>query len=227
MEKLTISEALDRIGMTKTITLISILTGITICFNGFDYMIVSFSMPQIKAEWGLDSVQTGALSSWGTFGMIFGTLACGRLADMFGRRIVTVAFVGLFSLATFPASSSTATRFTACSDSCAGSVLAPRYPSSRHPSLNTARQIIGAGWLLRGRASMPWAICWPALPLLSSYRISDGESAIYSGVCRSSMHFGYGSSSPKPHFGSCRKEGIGRQPMCSTSFSREAKLRKT
>lgn len=50
MEKLTISEALDRIGMTKTITLISILTGITICFNGFDYMIVSFSMPQIKAE---------------------------------------------------------------------------------------------------------------------------------------------------------------------------------
>lgn len=102
MEKLTISEAFDRIGMTKTITLISILTGITICFNGFDYMIVSFSMPQIKAEWGLDSVQMGALSSWGTFGMIFGTLACGRLADMFGRRIVTVAFVGLFSLATFP-----------------------------------------------------------------------------------------------------------------------------
>lgn len=102
MATATISEALDRIGMTPQIFIISLLMGFTICFNGFDYMIVSYSMPLIQAEWGLDSVQTGSLSSYGTFGMIFGTLACGYLADRFGRKIVITIFVGIFSIATFP-----------------------------------------------------------------------------------------------------------------------------
>lgn len=102
MARYTVSQALDRIGMTSTIFAISLLTGFTICFNGFDYMIVSYSMPQIRAEWGLDALQAGSLSSWGTFGMIFGTLTCGYLADRFGRRIVVTAFVALFSAATFP-----------------------------------------------------------------------------------------------------------------------------
>eukprot|EP01030_Chromulinospumella_sphaerica_P031466 gene31466-32092_t len=53
------------------------------------------------AEWGLTPVQAGALGSYALFGMMFGAIIFGPLADRIGRKKgIAICFV-MFSLATF------------------------------------------------------------------------------------------------------------------------------
>jgi AAHS family benzoate transporter-like MFS transporter len=57
-------------------------------------------LPSIMREWGLTPLQAGALGSYALFGMMFGALIFGTLADRFGRKKGIVFCFTLFSLAT-------------------------------------------------------------------------------------------------------------------------------
>ena len=102
--KFTVSEALDSIGINRFTWSIFFLVGLAMMFDGYDYMIVSYTMPQIAAEWGLDSVAKGSLSSWSMVGLVLGSFLAGPLSDTFGRKkIITIAvfFYGIMTIPVF------------------------------------------------------------------------------------------------------------------------------
>ena len=54
----------------------------------------------IMEEWNLTSVHAGTMASYGLFGMVFGAIIFGILADRIGRKRVIIINVFLFSLFT-------------------------------------------------------------------------------------------------------------------------------
>ena len=69
-------------------------------FDGYDLFIYGVVLPVIMKEWGLTPLQAGALGSYALFGMMFGALLFGSLADRIGRKKgIAICFV-LFSSAT-------------------------------------------------------------------------------------------------------------------------------
>jgi len=93
---------LDSIGLNKFTWSIFFLVGLAMMFDGYDYMIVSYTMPQIALEWGLDSVAKGSLSSWSMVGLVIGSFLAGPLSDSFGRKkVITIAVFG-YGLLTIP-----------------------------------------------------------------------------------------------------------------------------
>ncbi|WP_139652539.1 MFS transporter [Raoultibacter phocaeensis] len=85
-KKFTVSEVMDSWGVSRLPILVCIAVGFAIFFEGYDYMIVSYTMHQISAEWSLDSVVQGSLASWGLIGMVIGGIVGGSIGDKIGRR---------------------------------------------------------------------------------------------------------------------------------------------
>ncbi len=54
--------------------------------DGFDVLSISFASPGLAKEWGIDRAALGLVLSMELFGMGFGALAFGALADRIGRR---------------------------------------------------------------------------------------------------------------------------------------------
>ncbi|MFC3038824.1 MFS transporter [Virgibacillus xinjiangensis] len=73
---------------------------IIILFDGYDLAVYGTALPIIMEEWGLSSVQAGTIASYGLFGMMFGAIIFGILADRIGRKRVIIINVLLFSLFT-------------------------------------------------------------------------------------------------------------------------------
>ena len=61
VKKFTISEVIDSLGVNKFTWSVFFFLGMAMVFDGYDYMVVSYTMPQISAEWALNKVQTGSL----------------------------------------------------------------------------------------------------------------------------------------------------------------------
>ena len=80
--------------------LIVSLCALLLIFDGYDLFIYGVVLPSIMREWGLTPLQAGALGSYALFGMMFGALIFGTLADRFGRKKGIVFGFTLFSLAT-------------------------------------------------------------------------------------------------------------------------------
>jgi putative MFS transporter len=97
-----ISEIIDKLGMSKFIWKIYFIVGLAMIFDGFDYMIASYTMPQIAGEWALTKIQTGSLASWSLLGLIIGGMVAGLLSDRFGRKKTLILSCILYSLFTIP-----------------------------------------------------------------------------------------------------------------------------
>jgi MFS family permease len=102
MKKFTISEVMDSFGVSKFTWKIFFLLGAAMVFDGYDYMIVSYTLPQISKEWGLDAVLTGSLSSWSMLGMIVGGALSGIISDKLGRKKTLTYAILLYSLLNLP-----------------------------------------------------------------------------------------------------------------------------
>ncbi|XVE24137.1 MFS transporter [Pseudomonas plecoglossicida] len=74
--------------------------GLLLIFDGYDLFIYGVVLPVIMKEWGLTPLQAGALGSYALFGMMFGALAFGSLADCIGRKKGIAICFALFSGAT-------------------------------------------------------------------------------------------------------------------------------
>src|SRR5690606_17173090 len=76
------------------------LCALLLIFDGYDLFIYGVVLPVIMQEWGLTPLQAGALGSYALFGMMFGALIFGTLADRIGRKKgIAICFL-LFSTAT-------------------------------------------------------------------------------------------------------------------------------
>src|SRR5690348_1298206 len=82
----TVSHVIEGLPLTRAHFVILVIAALGVAFDSFDTYIVSYAMPSITNEWKLDAVTTGALASTGIWGMFFGAIIWGPVADRFGRR---------------------------------------------------------------------------------------------------------------------------------------------
>ncbi|WP_071392819.1 MFS transporter [Bacillus tuaregi] len=71
---------------------------ILMLFDGFDLTIYGAVVPTLMEEWGISAVQAGMYGSYALFGMMFGALIFGTLADKLGRKKIILICVFIFSL---------------------------------------------------------------------------------------------------------------------------------
>lgn len=72
-----------------------------IAFDGYDLVVYGAAVPALIEKWNLTAVEAGAMGSYGLFGMMFGAIFFGTLADRIGRKNVIAITLIFFSLFTF------------------------------------------------------------------------------------------------------------------------------
>lgn len=102
MKSFSVSEVMDSLGVNKFTWKIFFFLGMAMVFDGYDYMIVSYTMPQIAQEWALNAVQKGSLSSWSLLGLVLGGTISGIISDKFGRKKTLMYSIFAYSLLTVP-----------------------------------------------------------------------------------------------------------------------------
>jgi AAHS family benzoate transporter-like MFS transporter len=101
MKNLDVQNYIDNARFTKFHWLILIVCSLLMVFDGYDLFLFGVVIPVVMNEWGLTPIEAGTLGSYSLFGMMFGALLLGTLADKIGRKKgIIVAFI-LFSVATF------------------------------------------------------------------------------------------------------------------------------
>lgn len=86
MRQVSVSQMIDTAkfnGFFKGVLAICMVT--TIC-DGFDINIFGLIIPTLMKDWKIGPAEIGILGSWGMFGMIFGSIAFGPLADAIGKK---------------------------------------------------------------------------------------------------------------------------------------------
>ena len=97
MRKIDVHPIIDNARFTGFHWLVMSLCALLLIFDGYDLFIYGVVLPVLMKEWGLTPLQAGALGSYALFGMMFGALAFGTLADKIGRKKgIAICFV-LFS----------------------------------------------------------------------------------------------------------------------------------
>lgn len=97
MRTINVTALLDGVRFNAFHARVLLWCALIIIFDGYDLVIYGVVLPSLMAEWGLTSLQAGALGSCALVGMMFGALFFGSLSDRIGRR-KTIAFcVILFS----------------------------------------------------------------------------------------------------------------------------------
>ncbi|MGJ7490998.1 MFS transporter [Variovorax sp. ZT4R33] len=71
-----------------------------IVFDGYDLAVVGIALPSIMAQMGVGATHAGIMVSSALFGMMFGAILLGTVADKIGRRWAIAICVGLFSVFT-------------------------------------------------------------------------------------------------------------------------------
>ena len=72
-----------------------------ISFDGYDLVVYGTVVPTLIEKWHLSPVEAGAIGTYGLFGMMFGAILFGTLADRIGRKSVISITLIMFSLFTF------------------------------------------------------------------------------------------------------------------------------
>ena len=70
-----------------------------VLMDGFDTAAIGYIAPSLATEWGVERAALAPVLSAALFGLAFGALSAGPLADRFGRRRVLIAAVAVFGVA--------------------------------------------------------------------------------------------------------------------------------
>ncbi|MFJ4395192.1 MFS transporter [Pseudomonas sp. NPDC089396] len=100
MRTLDVHPIIDNARFSRFHWMVMAWCGLLLIFDGYDLFIYGVVLPVIMKEWGLTPLQAGALGSYALFGMMFGALAFGSLADRIGRKKGIAICFALFSGAT-------------------------------------------------------------------------------------------------------------------------------
>ncbi|WP_179032241.1 MFS transporter [Paenibacillus kribbensis] len=73
--------------------------GLSWLFDAMDVGLLSFIVAALAKEWHLGSEQIGLVTSMNSIGMVFGAALAGILADRYGRRVILVWTLLIFSIA--------------------------------------------------------------------------------------------------------------------------------
>lgn len=100
MRQIDVHQVIDNAPFTRFHWMVMALCALLLIFDGYDLFIYGVVLPVIMQEWGLTPLQAGALGSYALFGMMFGALGFGTLADKIGRKKGIAVCFALFSSAT-------------------------------------------------------------------------------------------------------------------------------
>ena len=100
MRKIDVHGVIDDARFNRFHWLVMGLCALLLIFDGYDLFIYGVVLPVIMEEWGLTPLEAGALGSYALFGMMFGALVFGTLADHIGRKKGIIICFLLFSVAT-------------------------------------------------------------------------------------------------------------------------------
>jgi MFS transporter, AAHS family, benzoate transport protein len=100
MRKIDVNEAVDNSPFGRFQWAVVALCALLLIVDGYDVFVAGTVLPTLIAEWGLSKPQAGALQAWALFGMMFGALVFGPLADRIGRKKgIAISFL-IFTVAT-------------------------------------------------------------------------------------------------------------------------------
>ncbi|UFQ97131.1 MFS transporter [Pseudomonas wenzhouensis] len=100
MRQIDVHPVIDNARFSRFHWMVMALCALLLIFDGYDLFIFGVVLPSIMQQWNLTPIEAGALGSYALFGMMFGALAFGTLADRIGRKKgIAICFV-LFSTAT-------------------------------------------------------------------------------------------------------------------------------
>ncbi len=71
-----------------------------IIFDGYDLAVAGIALPSIMKQMGVEPTKAGFMVSSALFGMMFGAIFLGTIADKIGRRRAIAICIGLFSVFT-------------------------------------------------------------------------------------------------------------------------------
>lgn len=85
-------------GLTRMQKRVWLLSAMGIFLDGFDLFIIAIALPLIAVQMRADSWTQGLIGSAAVVGAVVGALTLGRLADVFGRRMLFVVDLGIFAI---------------------------------------------------------------------------------------------------------------------------------
>ena len=85
---------------TASTALVLFWCALIIIFDGYDLAVAGIALPSIMKEMGVDPTQAGFMVSSALFGMMFGAIFLGTIADRIGRRWAIAICIVLFSVFT-------------------------------------------------------------------------------------------------------------------------------
>ncbi len=86
---------------------IFVLSFLIVLMDGFDTAAIGFIAPSLISEWGIDKPALAPVLSAALFGLAFGALGSGPLADRFGRKWLLIGSVTLMGVASLASATST------------------------------------------------------------------------------------------------------------------------
>ena len=101
MAKINVAEVISNSKFNRFHLRLLLWSFLIIAFDGYDLVVYGTVVPLLIEKWGLSSVEAGAIGSYGLFGMMFGAIFFGILADRIGRKkviVITVVFFSLFTV---------------------------------------------------------------------------------------------------------------------------------
>ncbi len=100
MRQLDVHKIADEAKFNKFHALVLFWCALIIIFDGYDLAVAGIALPSIMKDMGVDPTSAGFMVSSALFGMMFGAIFLGTIADRIGRRWAISICIGLFSIFT-------------------------------------------------------------------------------------------------------------------------------
>ena len=100
MRQIDLHKLADHARFNSFHRLVLLWCALIIVFDGYDLAVVGIALPSIMKSMGVDATNAGFMVSSALFGMMFGAIFLGTVADRIGRRWAIAICIGLFSVFT-------------------------------------------------------------------------------------------------------------------------------
>lgn len=100
MRQIDVQKLADEARFNRLHGLVLCWCALIIIFDGYDLAVVGIALPSIMKDLAVDPTRAGFMVSSALFGMVFGAIFLGTLADKIGRRKAMAICVALFSIFT-------------------------------------------------------------------------------------------------------------------------------